>query len=143
MQDIGYGSAVASWQELAASLFIFWTENRRDKQYIRPKFTTMQLQNTFVHHVFFWLKDKADQAKLIEGLEMLGSIEHIRQIHVGVAADTNRDVIDSSYDASLLILFDNKAEQDGYQDHPTHLVFVDKYAKPLCAKIVVYDSVNI
>lgn len=103
----------------------------------------MQLQNTFVHHVFFWLKDKNDQAKLIEGLEMLSSIEHIRQIHIGVAADTNRDVIDSSYDASLLILFDNKAGQDGYQDHPTHLVFVDNYAKPLCARIVVYDSVNV
>ena len=69
----------------------------------------MFLKNTFVHHVHFWLKDKADKAKLIEGLYSLAPIESIRSIHIGVPADTNRDVIDRSYDVSLLILFDDQA----------------------------------
>ncbi len=102
----------------------------------------MSLNNTFVHHVHFWLKDKADQTKLIEGLNLLKPISHIRDIHVGVPADTNREVIDRSYDASLLILFDDKSAQDAYQDDPTHLIFVENYAKPLCARIVVQDSVD-
>ena len=106
------------------------------------KLINMSLNNTFVHHVHFWLKDQADQAKLIEGLNILKPITSIRDIHIGVPADTNRDVIDRSYDASLLILFDDKAAQDAYQDDPTHLIFVENYAKPLCAKIVVQDSVN-
>ena len=103
----------------------------------------MLLSNTFVHHVHFWLKDKADQPKLIEGLNTLMPITSIRDIHIGVPADTNRDVIDRSYDVSLLLLFNTKAEQDAYQDDPTHVFFAETYAKPLCAKVVVQDSVNI
>jgi len=103
----------------------------------------MLLKNTFTHHVHFWLKDKADKEKLIEGLYSLVPIKSIRDIHIGVPADTNRDVIDRSYDISLLILFDDKAAQDAYQDDPIHLLFVDNYAKPLAAKVVVQDSVNI
>jgi hypothetical protein len=103
----------------------------------------MSLQNTFVHHVHFWLKDKADQPKLIEGLNTLLPITSIRDIHIGVPADTKRDVIDRSYDVSLLILFDGPAEQEAYQVDPTHVLFAENYAKPLCAKVVVQDSINI
>jgi hypothetical protein len=103
----------------------------------------MLLKNTFVHHVHFWLKDKADQPKLIEGLNTLLPITSIRDIHIGVPADTKRDVIDRSYDVSLLILFDGPAEQEAYQVDPTHVFFAENYAKPLCAKVVVQDSINI
>jgi len=102
----------------------------------------MSLENTFVHHVHFWLKDKGDTPKMIEGLNTLRSIAHIRNIHIGIPADTNRDVIDRSYDLSLLLLFDDKAAQDAYQDDYIHLLFVENYAKPLCARVVVQDSIN-
>jgi hypothetical protein len=101
------------------------------------------LRNTFVHHVHFWLKNKADKDKLIEGLNILIPIPHIRDIHIGVPADTNRDVIDRSYDVSLLILFDTPEAQEAYQVDPTHVIFAEEYAKPLCSKVVVVDSVNI
>jgi hypothetical protein len=103
----------------------------------------MLLKNTFVHHVHFWLKDKADKQKLIEGLNLLLPITHIRDIHIGVPADTNRDVIDRSYDLSLLILFDTPEAQQAYQVDPTHHIFAENYAKPLCSKVVVVDSVNV
>jgi hypothetical protein len=102
----------------------------------------MPLKNTFVHHVHFWLNNKADQPKLIEGLNTLKPISYIRDIHIGIPAGTHRDVVDRSYDVSLLILFDNQAAQDAYQDDPIHLVFVDNYAKPLCNRIVVQDSID-
>jgi hypothetical protein len=101
------------------------------------------LQNTFVHHVHFWLNNKADKDKLIEGLNILIPIPHIRDIHIGVPADTNRDVIDRSYDVSLLILFDSPEAQEAYQVNPTHVIFAEQYAKVLCSKVVVVDSVNI
>lgn len=103
----------------------------------------MFLHNTFVHHVHFWLKNKEDKAKLIEGLNTLIPITHIRDMHIGVPADTNRDVIDRSYDVSLLLLFDDKTAQDAYQVDPTHILFAEGYAKPLCSKVVVQDSINI
>lgn len=102
----------------------------------------MSLENTFVHHVHFWLKDKNDTAKMIEGLNTLRPVTHIRDIHIGIPAGTTRDVVDRSYDVSLLLLFNNRAEQDAYQDDPIHLLFVENYAKPLCARVVVQDSIN-
>jgi len=103
----------------------------------------MSLENTFVHHVHFWLNNKADKDKLIAGLHTLKPITHIRDIHIGVPANTNRDVIDRSYDVSLLLLFDTPEAQDAYQVDPTHVLFADNVAKPLCSKVVVQDSVNV
>jgi hypothetical protein len=103
----------------------------------------MILKNTFVHHVHFWLKNKAEQQQLIEGLNLLLTITHIRDIHIGVPADTYRDVVDRSYDVSLLILFDSPEAQEAYQTDPAHIIFAENYAKPLCSKVVVQDSVNI
>jgi len=102
----------------------------------------MLLKNIFTHHVHFWLKNKTDHQKLIEGLNSLAAISHIKQIHIGVPADTHRGVVDRSYDASLLIIFENQAAHDAYQMDPVHDLFVENYAGPLCEKIVVQDSVD-
>lgn len=101
-------------------------------------------KNMFVHHVYFWLKDAdsdADRKKLLEGLNSLKPVETIKQIHIGKPAETDRDVIENTYDLSLLLIFDNLEDQEVYQKHPVHLAFVDKYAS-LWSKVIVYDSVN-
>jgi hypothetical protein len=103
----------------------------------------MLLKNTFVHHVHFWLKNKADKQQLIDGLQTLIPITHIRDIHIGVPAETFRDVVDRSYDVSLLILFDSPQAQEAYQVDPTHLLFANNVAKPLCARVVVLDNINV
>jgi hypothetical protein len=98
----------------------------------------------FIHHVYFWLKDKdnaADHAKLLKGIKSLTEIEPKVQVHVGVPATTNRGVIDTSYTFSLLLIFNNLADQESYQIHPIHLKFVDENAS-LWSKVVVYDSVE-
>src|SRR5688572_16142234 len=81
-----------------------------------------------VHHVFFWLKNpqsKDDLAKLLAGLRTLGSIDTVRGIHIGVPAATEqRGVVDSSYSASEILLFDDVAGQNAYQVHPTHKKFI-------------------
>jgi hypothetical protein len=103
----------------------------------------MSLKNTFVHHVHFWLNDKNDIQTLVEGLRKLAPISAIRDMHIGVPADTYRDVVDRSYDVSLLILFDDLTAQNAYQDDPIHLDFVERYVKPYVAKVVVQDSVEV
>ena len=102
----------------------------------------MLLKNTFIHHVHFWLNDGADLPKLLEGLHSLEKISHVKQIHVGIKADTHRDVVDRSYDASLLIIFDNQAAHDAYQIDPLHDAFVADYVKPYVSKVVVRDCVD-
>jgi hypothetical protein len=104
----------------------------------------MSLSNIFVHHVFFWLKNpgsREDRAALVAGLEKLSKAGTIRQFHIGQPADTARDVIETSYAVSWLLIFDTAADQEGYQVDPIHLQFV-KECSPLWNKVVVYDSVD-
>ena len=100
--------------------------------------------NLFVHHVYFWLKNpnsSEDRARLLKGLQTLPTIDVIKTSHIGVPADTNRSVIDTSYQFSLLLIFNNRKDQDTYQNHPTHLKFVED-CSALWTKVIVYDSVN-
>jgi hypothetical protein len=103
------------------------------------------LSNTFVHHVYFWLAepDRAeDHAALVAGLKKLSAVTTIREFHIGQPADTNRDVIDTSYAISWLVLFDNAEDQANYQTDPIHLDFV-KECSHLWDKVVVFDSIDV
>lgn len=99
-----------------------------------------------IHHVFFWLKNPAsivDRDKLVEGVKTLAAIESIRQIHVGVLASTEkRDVVDTSWQVSELMFFDDEAGQKIYQDHPLHLAFIKNYGH-LWSKVIVYDAMDV
>ena len=98
----------------------------------------------FTHHVFFWLKNKistADREDLLKGLQTLAAIEPKIMIHIGVKASTNRPVIDTTYDFSLLLVFNNLEDQESYQVHPVHVAFVEKCSH-LWEKVTIYDSVD-
>ena len=98
----------------------------------------------FTHHVFFWLRNKisdADKEELLAGLQTLASIEPKISIHIGVKASTNRPVIDTTYDFSLLLIFNSLEDHDAYQIHPTHQEFV-KNCQHLWEKVTIYDSVD-
>ena len=103
------------------------------------------LENKFIHHVYFWLKNpgsKDDKAKLVEGLKKLSKVKTIKTFHIGQPADTNREVIDSSYAISWFTMFDSSADQQSYQVDPIHLKFIEECSS-LWNKVVVYDSVDV
>jgi len=104
----------------------------------------MELKNIFIHHVYFFLKEagnKEHQAQLIEGLRKLSTAPPIKDFHIGVPADTDRDVIAKDYAASWLIIFESGADQAAYQVDPIHLNFVAECSH-LWEKVIVYDSVD-
>src|SRR3990170_4235385 len=83
--------------------------------------SAMTAKNMFIHHVYFWLKNpssKEDLQKLLDGLDKLSKVKTIKMFHIGKPADTNRDVIDTSYSVSWLAIFDDKEGQDSYQVDP-------------------------
>jgi hypothetical protein len=99
----------------------------------------------FVHHVYFWMKNPnsaEDKKKLLEGLRSLATIETVKTVHIGVPAKTDRGVIDDSYQYSLLLIFNNQADEQIYQVHPTHKKFIENYAS-LWEKVIVYDSEDV
>lgn len=103
-----------------------------------------QLSHKFIHHVYFWLKhpDSAeDKNALLEGLKKLSAVKTIRMFHIGVPADTNREVIDRSYSVSWLVVFENGEDQASYQTDPIHLKFVEECSS-LWQKVTVFDTVE-
>ena len=99
-----------------------------------------------LHHVFFWLKNPesaSDKQELIKGLKTLSAIPSVRQLHIGVLASTEkREVVDTSWDVSELMFFDDAAGQKVYQNHPVHEAFVKTYSH-LWKKVIVYDSIDV
>ena len=99
-----------------------------------------------VHHVFFWLKNPTsveDRDQLVAGLKTLAGIPLIKELYVGVLANTEkRDVVDASWQVSELMFFDDLAGQANYQQHPLHVAFV-KNCSHLWEKVVVYDAMNL
>lgn len=101
--------------------------------------------NSFVHHVFFWLKEpgNGESVKRFEAaLKELVTIESIQHFHLGKPAETRREIIDSSYHYSLLVFFEDKKSHDIYQEHPKHDIF-RKVNGELSAKVLIYDSIAI
>ena len=98
--------------------------------------------NTFVHHVLFYLKNPdsaADRAKFLEGASLLSTITNIRQFHLGTPAATDRSVIVRNYTYSWLCFFDSAEEEEIYQFHHIHDEFRNNYGH-LWEKVVIYDS---
>ena len=107
-------------------------------------YITMELKNTFIHHVYFWLKhpeSKEDLQKLVEGLEALATVEEIKMYHIGLPAPTDREVIDNTYSISWLNIFETSEDHDAYQIHPKHLKFISDCSS-LWSKVKVYDSLQ-
>ena len=108
------------------------------------KAESMNASQPFIHHVYFWLKNPQSQddfKKLLEGLQKLSKVKTIKEFYIGKPADTKRDVIDSSYSVSWLLIFKNKADQDSYQTDPIHLKFIEECSN-LWSRVVVYDTVS-
>jgi hypothetical protein len=99
-----------------------------------------------VHHVFFWLKNPSsteDRDQLVTGLKTLAGIPLIKELYVGVLANTEkRDVVDASWQVSELMFFNDLNGQATYQQHPLHLDFI-KNCSHLWAKVTVYDTMNL
>lgn len=99
-----------------------------------------------VHHVFFWLKNPTsteDRDQLVAGLKTLAGIPLIKELYVGVLANTEkRDVVDASWQVSELMFFEDLSGQANYQQHPLHLAFI-KNCSHLWEKVVVYDAMNL
>jgi hypothetical protein len=99
-----------------------------------------------IHHVFFWLKNpasKEDRDQLITGVKTLSKIETVRELRVGIVANTEkRDVVDDTWAVSELMFFSDLAGQATYQTHPVHLEFVKNYSH-LWQKVIVYNAADV
>jgi len=102
------------------------------------------IKKTFVHHVFFWLKEPKNQEACThfeKGLQDLIKVPQIQSSHIGKPVESPREVVDDSFTYSYMAFFKNKEDQNIYQTHPIHLKFIED-CQHLWEKVVVYDAMD-
>ena len=96
----------------------------------------------FTHVVRFWVKPETSETEksslLTDCTELLSKIPGIKFISAGVPAASEREVVDTSYDVGMCIVFDTSAQHDVYQTHPIHLKFISRN-KALWKRVRVVD----
>lgn len=92
-----------------------------------------------IHNVYFWLNGDADRGAFVEGMRLLITDSNIVHGYYGTPATTPaRDVIDSSYDYAIVLLFDDVARHDAYQASAIHDQFLADHAAKF-KRVIVYD----
>ena len=95
----------------------------------------------FIHNVYFWLKPglgDEDSTSFEQGLDTLVHDPAAKGGHYGKPAATDRGVVDNSYTYGLVVVFDNLAAHDRYQEGDVHLDFLATHADKW-ERVVVYD----
>ena len=96
-----------------------------------------------VHTVYFWLKEgisDTEEKDFLNFFEALKNVPGIHSFNVGKPAPTTpRDVVDNSFQYSLIVIFANLDDIDTYEKHPDHLSAIDKYSK-YWTKVAVRDT---
>lgn len=102
-------------------------------------------KHAFVHSVFFWLKPDltAEQTSEFELAlhTMVQDSQYAHTGHIGKPAGTPREVVDNSYDYSLIVTFDSASDHDAYQTEAPHDLFRETI-KPFTQRVQIYDSVG-
>ena len=97
---------------------------------------------TFIHTVFFWLKEGTTQAQILafeDGLRSLATIPSVQSCYFGPPAGTPRDVVDNTYAYALNVNLESSEKHDLYQDDPIHHAFIAAH-KEIWARVQVYDN---
>ena len=95
------------------------------------------------HTVFFTLAEDSTEHReqLISACEKyLSGHEGTLYFSVGpIAEELQREVNDRDFDVALHLVFDSKAAQDRYPEHPRHLEFIERHGDPW-STVRVFDS---
>jgi len=103
------------------------------------------MSDEFIHVVYFWLhnpESQSDRAEFESAIKsFIDNSEFAKGSFLGKPANTPREVVNNSWHYNLIVTFDDKEQQDMYQDEPAHVKFVED-AKHLWDTVVVYDALN-
>ena len=99
-----------------------------------------------VHHVVVcWLNESGNKEarhKIIDASRGFSSIPGVIDVRAGSVIQSNREIVDSSFDVAIYLSFENEQKLFEYLNHPIHKKAVEKTLKPLVRKVVVYDFIE-
>ena len=99
-------------------------------------------QKAIQHVVLGWRKEPGNHLhrnQIIEVSKTFRNIPGVLEVRVGEVIESDRAIVDDSFDVAILVVVpDGKCLQD-YLDHPLHQTAKKKVLLPLVEKVVVYD----
>ena len=95
-----------------------------------------------VHAVFLWLKKPGDEQhrhRLLRATQRLRAIPGVLDIRFGEKIESDRDIVDDSFDIGITMYFSTIEAMNEYLVHPLHHAVVEQEIRPLVDRIVVFD----
>jgi len=94
------------------------------------------------HIVLCWLKEPGNiehRQRIIEVSKSFRDIPEVLEVRAGQVIESDRGIVDDSFDVGICITLGNAEDMNAYLDHPQHRKAVEEVIKPLVEKTVVYD----
>ncbi len=95
-----------------------------------------------VHTVFLWLDQPGDEQhrhRLLSATHRLRTIPGVREIRFGEMIESDRAIVDDSFDVGIYFYFDDVGAMNAYLMHPLHRTTEEQEIRPLVRRIVVHD----
>lgn len=101
------------------------------------------LDKTRLNHVILvWFNEEVTPAQIAQ-IETktgeLSAIGELKFVTTGRAVQSDRPIVDDSFDLGVIMQFDSKEAMERYLEDPRHKAFVAEYLKGKVKKLVVYD----
>ena len=97
---------------------------------------------TVVHVVFVWLKEPGNslhRERIIDASRKFSDIPGVLEVRVGEPIESDRDIVDDSFDIGLYMTFATPEALQRYLVDETHQAAVQEILRPLSARLLVYD----
>ena len=94
------------------------------------------------HVVLCWLKEPGNQVhrnQIIEVSKTFRNIPGVLEVRVGEVIESDRAIVDDSFDVAILVVVPNGRRLQEYLDHPIHDQAKQDVLLPLVDRVVVYD----
>ena len=95
-----------------------------------------------IHTVFLWLKQPGNvthRNQLMMATDRLRHIPGVVDIRFGEVIESNRAIVDDSFDVGIYFYFNDVAAMNDYLVHPVHKKTVTEEIQPLVKEIRAYD----
>lgn len=97
---------------------------------------------SIVHVVLVWLKDTGSaehRQQVIDATRDFAQIPGVLEVRVGESVESERDIVDDSFDVGLYVTFASREDLRAYLVHERHQAAVRNVLQPLAERYIVYD----
>ena len=94
------------------------------------------------HIVLCWLKEPGNtdhRNQIIEVSKTFRKIPGVLEVRVGKVIESDRAIVDDSFDVGILVTVSGVERLQEYLDHPIHQKAKQDVLLPLVEKVLVYD----